>query len=148
MAEAMFPASAVRHSALMLIGMCDLAMEQHVLHAEVAAESVEYVLDRFGLVLPNTQPVSVLTAVSREVQRQDAIHPAGYPATRDGLRFALATLADELDEALAAWREERRTPGWPQTAEELLQVAGVAVRALRSIHREANQPREETPASC
>jgi hypothetical protein len=68
----------------------------------------------------------------------DEIHPAGYPATRDGIRLGIATLQDEVTEALDEWRHERHIAGWHHTAEELMQVAAVALRAVRSI-REVDQ---------
>lgn len=68
-----------------------------------------------------------------EVGRQDAAHPVGYPPTRDGVRVGLASVADELDEALAAWRSERRQDGWPLTAGELVQAVAVGLRLLRSV---------------
>jgi len=80
---------------------------------------------------------NLLGFVLDEVDRQDAIHPAGYPATRDGIRFGIATLQDELGETYDAWRQERRTDGWNKTEEELLQVIGVAFRLFREL-RAAN----------
>lgn len=77
--------------------------------------------------------VTLADLIASEVARQDEIHPAGYPATRDGVRMGLATIQDELDEALAAWRDERREPHWTETEAEVLQVAGVAARLLRSM---------------
>jgi len=74
-----------------------------------------------------------LDLVAAEIDRQDEIHPAGYPATRDGIRFGLATVEDELKETLDAWRAERRIEGWSDTEEELTQTAAVSMRLLRSL---------------
>lgn len=76
-----------------------------------------------------------------EMDRQDAIHPDGYPPTRDGVRLAIATAQDELNEALGAWRAGRckcSTPrcghhNWADTRGEMLQAAAVIMRAIRSI---------------
>jgi hypothetical protein len=73
-----------------------------------------------------------------EVARQDRLHREGYPADRNGLRLALAAIEDELDEAKMAHRAERRVAGWHETREEILQIAAVALRAVRSID-EASQ---------
>lgn len=72
-------------------------------------------------------------AVAAEVRRQDETHEAGYPATRDGLRLALAAAEDELIEARDAHRDEREMAGWWRTRDELLQLAAVVLRAVRSI---------------
>lgn len=69
-----------------------------------------------------------------EVARQDAAHGPFALTGRSQvatLRLALACTQDEIDEALAAWRDERRVPGMPHAREELLQVAAVAIRAVR-----------------
>jgi hypothetical protein len=47
-----------------------------------------------------------------------------------GARLALAVLADELAEALEAWREERRQDDWSTMHVEVLQLAAVACRLL------------------
>jgi len=96
---------------------------------------------------------AVLDGASDEVQRQDGLHPAGYPATRDGIRLGLAAAQDELDEALGAWHQERcrcgTPPGcqhsrWAKTREELLQLAAVALRAVRSIDSNNLKPTTRT----
>jgi hypothetical protein len=82
-----------------------------------------------------------LADLGDEVTRQDEIHPAGYAATRDGVRLGLATVGDELQEALDAWRPGRckcRTPecghhDWSEVRKELLQTAAVIMRTIRSI---------------
>jgi hypothetical protein len=82
-----------------------------------------------------------LRGVQAEIARQDSLHPAGYPATRDGTRLGIAAIEDELEEAKSAWRAERcrcGTPActcstWAATREELLQIAAVALRTVRSI---------------
>lgn len=66
-----------------------------------------------------------------EIQRQDKKH-GRYEGTDLGRsRLALATLEDEIAEALLAWREERGAPTWDKTRAEVIQVAAVAMRALR-----------------
>jgi hypothetical protein len=100
-------------------------------------------------------PIELSSAVEyavREVKRQDEIHPDGFPATRDGLRLGLAALQDELREAEEAWRADRRRPeGCPwinyggdhSTEAELLQIVGIGLRMLRSIHASAGPSRGE-----
>lgn len=90
----------------------------------------------------------VLIAVATEIERQDRIHPTGFPPTREGVRYGLATIADELQETLDAWREERRADDWRLTAEELVQVAAVAVRVLREIGVGASAPVREKRRPC
>ena len=80
----------------------------------------------------------VMLDLAAEVNRQDEIHPAGYQATRDGVRLGLATVEDELREALDAHRDERRVEGWSHTYEELLQLAAVAVRTAAAIRSDAD----------
>lgn len=86
---------------------------------------------------PTDALVSEVALVLREVERQDAIHPVGYPATRDGVRFGIATMQDELDEALEAWREVKRLPltdeRWRAVRGELAQAAAVILRTLREM---------------
>jgi hypothetical protein len=67
----------------------------------------------------------------REIGRQDLKHGPyeGTPLGRS--RLALATLEDEVQEALLAWRAERDLLTWQDTRAEVLQVAAVAIRALR-----------------
>jgi hypothetical protein len=70
-------------------------------------------------------------ALRAEIARQDEKH-GPYEGTALGRsRLALATLEDETAEALMAWRAERRAASWDDTREELIQVAAVAMRALR-----------------
>jgi hypothetical protein len=73
----------------------------------------------------------LLEEVLREVERQDEKHGPfeGTPLGRS--RLALACMQDEIAEALEAWRYERLEPNWPDTRNEVLQVAAVAVRAIR-----------------
>lgn len=88
--------------------------------------------------------VTVVRDVSDEMVRQDSIHPSGYPATRDGIRLAIAAGEDELDEALQAWREGRcKCPlpmcghhKWGSVRTELIQAAAVLLRAAREISPE------------
>lgn len=66
-----------------------------------------------------------------EIARQDEKH-GPYEGTALGRsRLALATLQDEVAEALAAWRSERWGLNWKDTRDEVLQVAAVAMRTLR-----------------
>ena len=100
---------------------------------------------------PIVKAVTVLPQLAElqsEIDRQDGIHPDGYPATRDGLRLALAAFADELREAELAWREGRcKCPeprcdhhDWMPLRGELIQAAAVVMRAVRSIdQRELNR---------
>lgn len=75
-------------------------------------------------------------ALASEVVRQDKIHPAGYPATRDGVFAGIQTAIHELHsehEAMGAWQDEKRHGVWTNTRAELLQAAAVIVRTVRSI---------------
>lgn len=83
----------------------------------------------------------VIGYLQDEIERQDALHPDGYPATRTGIRLAIATAHDEVDEAFDEWRAARcKCPvprcnhaDWVATQYELLQAAAVIMRAVRSI---------------
>jgi len=79
-------------------------------------------------------PEAVLMAeLEREVARQDAKH-GPFTGTRLGrTRLAVACLEDEVREARDAWREERKAAGWPHLRTELMQVAAVAIRAVRDL---------------
>ena len=69
-----------------------------------------------------------------EIARQDSKHGPFTGVTALGRsRLAIACLEDEVAEVKDAWREERKADGWPKTEEELLQVAAVAMRALRDL---------------
>jgi hypothetical protein len=92
--------------------------------------------------METTSPLEdVLSALAAEIARQDALHPAGFPATRDGLRLGLAYAQDELNEALEAHRAERcKCPlpacdhaRWTRTRTEALQAAAVLLRLARAI---------------
>lgn len=67
--------------------------------------------------------------LSSEMDRQERKYG---PFENDvaGTRLGLAVLADELAEALQAWRDERRIGNWPETHGEVLQLAAVACRLL------------------
>jgi hypothetical protein len=88
-----------------------------------------------------------------EMDRQDALHPDGYPPTRDGIRLAIATAKDELEEALGAWRAGRcKCPqprcqhhDWSGVAEEMLQAAAVIMRAVRSLRQGGARPKGPVP---
>lgn len=79
--------------------------------------------------------------VAHEIERQNHIHPAGYPATRDGIRLGLAAAQDELREALDAWRAGRckcSVPvcghhDWMDTRVEIVQCAVVLLRIAAGI---------------
>jgi hypothetical protein len=79
----------------------------------------------------------LIADLTAEIARQDHIHPAGYPATRDGLRFGIATIEDETREAWEEWRANRKCDGWGDLRGELLQVAAVTMRIIRSLDIEA-----------
>jgi len=95
-------------------------------------------------------------ALNRAIEHQDAVHPDGYPATRDGIFLGITTAIHELErEAIEAWRRGRckcPTPrcdhhDWRPVADELLDAAAVIMRCWRSIaEREATRagaPAEE-----
>lgn len=80
--------------------------------------------------------------LTAEIARQDRFHPAGYPATRDGVFMGLKTAVHELDhEAIDAWSGDRcrcETPvcghaDWSNTRAETLQAIAVLARTVRSI---------------
>jgi hypothetical protein len=80
----------------------------------------------------------LLADLAAEIERQDRIHPAGFAPTRDGIFLGICTAqVAELNEALDAWRAERKIEGWPETETELMQAAAVILRTVRSI-READ----------
>jgi hypothetical protein len=66
-----------------------------------------------------------------EMQRQDEKHGPFEGTLLGRSRLAIACLEDEVAEAREAWRSERKASTWDHTREELLQVAAVAMRALR-----------------
>jgi hypothetical protein len=79
--------------------------------------------------------------VAHEIERQNAIHPAGCPPTRDGIRLGLAAAQDELREALDAWRSGRcKCPDpmcghhdWTDARIEIIQCAAVLLRIAAGI---------------
>lgn len=74
----------------------------------------------------------IFTRLLAEIVRQDEKHGPFEGATQLGRsRLAMACLEDEIAEALNAWRDERNTPTWDHTREEVLQIAAVAIRVLR-----------------
>ena len=87
-----------------------------------------------------------LTRLAAEIERQDRLHPAGYPANRDGVRLGIAAAEDELEEVKAAHRAERcKCPipncghaHWSETETEVLQTAAVLLRLARSIQAAEN----------
>lgn len=66
-----------------------------------------------------------------EIERQDEKHGPYQGTILGRSRLALATLEDEVSEALEAWRSERKALNWDATREEVVQVAAVAIRTLR-----------------
>jgi hypothetical protein len=73
----------------------------------------------------------LIYALLVEIAKQDEKH-GPYEGTILGRsRLALATLEDEVAEALQAWRDERKALNWDDTRAEVLQVAAVAIRTLR-----------------
>jgi hypothetical protein len=88
----------------------------------------------------------VLTCLTTEIARQDRLHPAGYPAHRDGVRLGIAHAEDELEEVKLAHRDDRcKCPipncghaRWLETETEVLQTAAVLLRLARSIRAAEN----------
>ena len=84
---------------------------------------------------------SLFDMVEAEMERQDGLHPAGYPASRDGTRLGIAAAQDELDETLLAHLADRcRCPvpdcghaRWLDTQAEAVQTVAVLLRMVRSI---------------
>lgn len=69
-----------------------------------------------------------------EIARQDQIHPAGYPYTRDGIRMGIASLQDEVEEVYDEWKLHKRDLSKSDNLTiELYQVAAIAMRMVRSI---------------
>ena len=86
--------------------------------------------------------------IAAEVNRQDGIHPDGYPATRDGVFLGITTAVHELDrEAIDAWRAARcKCPAphcghhdWSRVRIEVIQAAAVLLRMIRSIDATPHQ---------
>ena len=76
----------------------------------------------------------LIDEVAAEVERQDAKHgPFTAASPLGAARLAIACLEDEVQEVKDAWRAERREPHWQQTEAELIQVAAVAMRAVRDL---------------
>ena len=73
----------------------------------------------------------VYVRLMAEVARQDEKHGRFEGTVLGRSRLALACLEDETREAVEAWRGERKGVLWEHTREEVLQVAAVAIRALR-----------------
>jgi hypothetical protein len=85
---------------------------------------------------PPPQPAepALDAALRTEIERQDVKHGRFSASTPLGYsRLAIACLEDEVTEVRDAWREERKSPHWNHTLEELLQVAAVAMRAYRDL---------------
>ena len=96
-------------------------------------------------IIPASAAGSLQSLVDREIERQDRVHPDGYPPTRDGVRLGLAAAQDELDEALVAWREGRckcPTPNcdhadWEHVRTEAIQTVAVLLRVVDRIDARA-----------
>jgi hypothetical protein len=73
----------------------------------------------------------VIYQLLAEISRQDAKHGPFEGTILGRSRLAIACLEDEVAEAREAWRDERKALNWDATRAEVLQVAAVAVRALR-----------------
>ena len=74
-----------------------------------------------------------LTAfLAARIERQEQKY-GPFDADVAGVRLALAILQDELDEARDEWRHERTLGGWDGTADEVADVAGVALRLLLAL---------------
>lgn len=73
----------------------------------------------------------LLRSLVDEIKRQDNKHGPFEGTILGKSRLALACIEDELEEALIAWRMERFEGHWAETRQEVLQVAAVAMRALR-----------------
>jgi hypothetical protein len=84
----------------------------------------------------------MMSDLAAEIEKQDRLHPAGYPFTRDGVRLGIAAAGDELLEVYEEWRIHKRDlPAGAQPIRgELMQAAAVIMRAVRSIDES-----EETP---
>lgn len=81
---------------------------------------------------------AVFDALAGRVTRQEDKYGPFKKDVAD-IRLALAVLQDELDEALLAWREDRRLPrcedAWKDTIDEVRDVAGIAVRLLLTLEQ-------------
>lgn len=73
----------------------------------------------------------LIEALVDEMHRQDVKHGPFAGSRLGRARLALACLEDEVAEAKQAWRDERKATAWHDARAEVLQVAAVAMRALR-----------------
>lgn len=80
---------------------------------------------------PATVVHPLIYRLMAEIERQDDKHGPYQGTVLGRSRLALATLEDEIAEAVEAWRSERKALTWDHTREEVLQVAAVAIRTLR-----------------
>lgn len=87
-----------------------------------------------GIAAPASRTIvmdRILNELEHEIARQDAKH-GPFVGTRLGRsRLAIACIEDEYVELLLAWRDERKQPAFLNTRAECLQVAAVAIRAVR-----------------
>lgn len=82
-------------------------------------------------------------ALAARVAWMDTVHPAGYPATEEGIYLGIMTGAQQelLTETLDAWRAARckcKEPRcdhhrWGPVADELLDAVAVLMRVWRSV---------------
>ena len=110
-------------------------MADHELEFEETAQLEEKIGD-------GPTPMTLTFAlVAAEVLRQDDAHPAGYPASRDGVRLGIAAAEDELDEVREEWRRAYRqvrggveqSAAYANVHDELIQLAAVCVRIAREL---------------
>ena len=73
----------------------------------------------------------VVFLASRVERQEEKYGP--FDADIAGVRLALAVLQDELDEARDEWRHERTLGSWDGTAEEVADIAAVALRLLLAL---------------
>jgi hypothetical protein len=91
-----------------------------------------------------TSPMTpeAVASILAEARRQDEVHPDGFEANRNGVRFGLCTIEDEIREAREAWEHEKRgcyddPARWRHTRAELVQALAVGFRLLCSIEERA-----------
>jgi hypothetical protein len=87
-----------------------------------------------------------------EIEKQDALHPSGYPYTRDGIRLGIAAIEDETREVWDAWHAIRRTIGNGSADPgdlrgELMQVAAICMRIVRTIDERGAPTASAAPAA-
>jgi NTP pyrophosphatase (non-canonical NTP hydrolase) len=85
----------------------------------------------------NTLGIS-MADLATEICKQDSLHAEGYPYTRNGVRLGIAALEDELGEVWQEWNNSKRALGNARSElrAELMQVAAIAMRIIRSLDAE------------